>query len=60
MSLCDGAKTRVRVGSAYLEEFKVKVSVHQGSVLLLLLLPTPSEGWGRGGRPWIPRSQATL
>ena len=37
MSLYDGAETRVRVGSAYLEEFKVKVGVHQGSVLLLLL-----------------------
>ena len=29
MSLYDGAKTRVRVGSAYLEEFEVKVVVHQ-------------------------------
>ena len=34
MSLYDGAKTRVRVGSAYSEEFEVKVGVHQGSVLL--------------------------
>ena len=37
MSLCNGAKTRVRVGSAYSEEFKVKVGVHQGSVLSPLL-----------------------
>ena len=37
ISLYDGAKTRVRVGSAYSEEFKVKVGVHQGSVLSLLL-----------------------
>ena len=37
MSLYDGAKTRVRVGSAYSEEFEVKVSVHQGSVLCPLL-----------------------
>ena len=37
MSLYDGAKTRVRVGSAYSEEFEVKVGVHQGSVLLPLL-----------------------
>ena len=28
MSLNDGAKTRVRVGSAYSEEFKIKVGVH--------------------------------
>ena len=33
LSLYDGAKTRVRVGSAYLEEFEVKVGAHQGSVL---------------------------
>ena len=37
MSLYDGAKTRVRVGSAYSEEFQVKVGVHQGSVLSPLL-----------------------
>ena len=37
MSLYDGAKTRARVRSAYLEEFEVKVDVHQGSVLAPLL-----------------------
>ena len=37
MSLYDGAKTKVRVGSAYSEEFEVKVGVHQGSVLPPLL-----------------------
>ena len=37
MTLHDGAKTRVRVGSAYAEEFEVKVGVHQGSVLSPLL-----------------------
>ena len=37
MSLHDGAKTRVKVGSAYSEEFEVKVGVHQGSVLSPLL-----------------------
>ena len=37
MSLYDGAKTRVRVGSAYSEEFEVKVGVHQESVLSPLL-----------------------
>ena len=36
-SLYNGAKTRVRVGSAYSEEFEVKVGVHQGSVLPPLL-----------------------
>ena len=38
MSLYDGAKTRVRVGSAYPEKFDVRVGVHQGSVLSPLLL----------------------
>ena len=28
MSLYDGAKTKVRVGSAYSEEFEKKVDVH--------------------------------
>ena len=37
MSLYDSAKTRVRVGSAYSEEFEVKVGVHQESVLSPLL-----------------------
>ena len=37
MSLYDGAKTRVRVGSAYSEKFEVEVGVHQGSVLSPLL-----------------------
>ena len=37
MSLYDGARTRVRVGSAYSEEFQVKDGVHQGSVLSPLL-----------------------
>ena len=37
MSLYDDAKTRVRVTSAYSEEFEVKVGVHQGSVLSPLL-----------------------
>ena len=37
ISLYDGAKTRVMVGSPHLDEFEVKVGVHQGSVLLALL-----------------------
>ena len=38
LSRYDGVKTRVRVGSAYSEEVEIEVCVHQGSVLLLLLL----------------------
>ena len=38
MNLYDGAKTKVRVGSSYSEEFKVKVSVHQEFVLSPLWL----------------------
>ena len=37
MSLYEGAKSRVRVGSGLSEEFPVKVGVHQGSVLSPLL-----------------------
>ena len=37
MSLYDGAKTRMRMGSAYSKEFEVKVGVHEGPVLLPLL-----------------------
>ena len=33
MSLCEGARTRVRVDSEMSEEFEVKVDMHQGSVL---------------------------
>ena len=33
VSLCEGAKTRVRVGLELSEEFEVKVGVHQGSLL---------------------------
>ena len=39
MTLYDGANTRVRVGSAYSEEFEVKVGVRQRSVLSPLLFP---------------------
>ena len=37
ISLYDGAKTTVRVGSAYSDEFEVQVGVDQGSVLSPLL-----------------------
>ena len=37
MSLYEGAKTRVRVGLELSEEYEVKVGVHQGFVLLLLV-----------------------
>ena len=37
ISLYDGEKTRVRVGSSYSEEFEVNVVVHQGSGLWQLL-----------------------
>ena len=37
MSLYEGAETKVRVGSGLSEEFSVKVGVHHGSVLSLLL-----------------------
>ena len=27
--------------------------------VVVVVYPTPSEGWGHGGRPWSPRSRAT-
>ena len=28
-------------------------------IVVVVVYPTPSEGWGHGGRPWNPRSRAT-
>ena len=38
MSLCNGAKTRLKVGSAYSEEFEVAIGVHHRYVPSPLLL----------------------
>ena len=48
-------RTYVRVGEEYSEEFKVKVSVHQGWVLSLLLIIIVLEALSRefcSGFPW--------
>ena len=45
ISLYDGAKTRVRVGSAYPENFEVKVGVHQGYVRCCYDYHSYSSGW---------------
>ena len=37
MSLYEGSRTKVRVGSGTSEEFGVSIGVHQGSVLSLLI-----------------------
>ena len=29
------------------------------NVVVVVVYPTPSEGWGHGGTPWSPRSRAT-
>ena len=29
------------------------------AVVVVVGYPTPSEGWGHGGRPWSPRSRET-
>ena len=36
-----------------------KVS-HCCVIVVVVVYPTPSEEWGHGGRPWSPRSRATL
>ena len=38
MSLYEGSRTKVRVGSETSDEFRVRVGVHQGSVLSPLIL----------------------
>ena len=43
ISLCDGAKTRVRVGSAYSKESEAKVGVHSRFVQLPLLFAVVVE-----------------
>ena len=49
------ARSRVRVGEGYSEEFEVKVGVHQGSVLspLLFIIVLEALSWEfRSGVPW--------
>ena len=31
----------------------------QAGKVVVVVYPTPSEGWGHGGTPWSPRSRAT-
>ena len=54
-SMYKDVRSRVRVGSGYSEEFGVKVGVHQGSVLSLLLFIIVLEALSREfltGCPW--------
>ena len=49
------ARSRVRVGEWYSEEFEVKVDVHQGSVLsplLFIIVLEALSGEFRSGVPW--------
>ena len=52
MSLYNGAKTRLRVGSVYSKEFEIKVGVHQESVLspqlLVIVVDVITENASRG------------
>jgi len=50
------ARSRVRVNGRYSEEFEVKVSVHQGSVLspLLFILVLHVEALSRAFRTGVP------
>ena len=51
MSLCEGAKTRVRVDSELSEEFEVNVGMHHGSVpspLLFALVIDDVTEFARG------------
>ena len=48
------ARSRVRVVEGYSEEFEVKVSVHQGSVLSPLLFIIVLEALSREFHSWVP------
>ena len=48
------AQSRVRVGEGYSEEFEVKVGVHQGSILSLLLFIIVLETLSREFRTGVP------
>ena len=54
-SVYANARSRVRVGEGYSEDFEVKVGVHQGSVLspLLFIIVLEALSWEfRSGVPW--------
>ena len=53
-SLYRGARSSVRIGDTYSEEFQVKVGVHQGSVLspLLFIMVLETLKEFRTGSPW--------
>ena len=53
-AMYNNARSRVRVGSEYSEEFKVGVGVHQGSVLSPLLFIIVLEALSRDFRVWVP------
>ena len=48
------ARSRVRVGEGFCKEFEVKVGVHQGSVLTLLLFIIVLEAFSREFRDSVP------
>ena len=53
-AMYNNARSRVRVGSEYSEEFEVGVGVHQGSVLSLLLFIIVLEALSRYFRVGVP------
>ena len=53
-AMYNNARSRVRVGSEYSDEFKVRVGVHQGSVLSPLLFIIVLEALSRDFRVGVP------
>ena len=42
-----------------LRRLSVGIGSHSYVVVVVVDYPTPSEGWGHGGRPWSPRIRET-
>ena len=45
--------------SSYLSRIGRILPAAPAETVVVVVYPTPSEGWGHGGRPWSPRSRAT-
>ena len=57
----DSRKNDKKCSTEQNQIFKIVEDRAKSSVVVVVVVgyPTPSEGWGHDGRPWIPTSRAT-